>query len=189
MDQPLGQMCGNAVEVHEVLEVLKGGGPADVRELTLQLAAELLLLTRRAVSLPEAVAAAAVPLDSGRALERFERMVAAQGGRLSQLPKPAPAIELLAGQSGFLGSIDTEQLGLGLIELGAGRRQLNDQLDPTTGLQMLVRVGDPIEAGQPLLRVFYGNAEVPIFRLAAAIRISSSPLPPAETLIAERIFS
>lgn len=189
MDQPLGQMCGNAVEVHEVLDVLKGRGPDDVRELTLHLAAELLLLTRRAASLPEAVETATTPLDSGRALERFERMVAAQGGKLEQLPNPAPATELLAAQSGFLASIDTEQLGLALIELGAGRRQLHDQLDPSAGLQMLVRAGDPVQAGQPLLRVFSKTPDIPGSRLSAALRISSAPPLPAGPLIAERIFS
>ena len=187
MNQPLGQMCGNAVEVREVLDVLQGHGPADVRELTLQLAAELLLLTRGATSLAEATATASVPLDSGRAMERFERMVAAQGGALNQLPKPAPATELLAEKSGFLTSIDTEQLGLALIELGAGRRQLHDRLDPTAGLQVLVRLGDQIQSGQPLLRVFSNAVDLPAFRLTAAFEISPSLGFLPNLLIAERI--
>ena len=187
MNQPLGQMCGNALEVHESLAVLKGHGPADVRQLTLQLAAELLLLTKRETNLPNALAAAAKPLDSGHALQRFERMVHAQGGSLKNLPLPANPMTLTANQPGFIHDINTEQLGLALIELGAGRTQLHDQLDLTAGIQLLVRVGDPVLPETPLAHVFSHKPFPAVQRIHAAFHITPQPPTTNTTLVHERI--
>jgi pyrimidine-nucleoside phosphorylase len=189
MNQPLGHMCGNALEVHECLDVLSGQGPADVRTLSLELTAEILLLTRYCSSHHEALAAAAKPLDSGQALEVFQRMVSAQGGRLDELPRPGSVTEFSAWRSGFIESIDTEKLGLALIELGAGRRRLNDSLDHSAGLQLLVQTDSPVTAGQPLIRVFAKHPEIVRQRLRSAIRIGDGPPLEPRPLILERISS
>lgn len=189
MNQPLGHMCGNALEVHECLDVLSGQGPADVRTLSLELTAEILLLTGYCSSHHEALAAAAKPLDSGQALEVFQRMVSAQGGRLDELQRPGSATEFSAWRSGFIESIDTEKLGLALIALGAGRRRLNDSLDHSTGLQLLVQTGSPVTAGQPLIRVFAKQPEIVRQRLRFAIRIGDGPPLEPRPLILERISS
>ena len=189
MNQPLGHMCGNALEVLECLDVLSGQGPADVRTLSLELTAEILLLIRRCSSHHEALETAAKPLDSGQAMEVFQRMVNAQGGRLDALPRPGNATEFSAWCSGFVESIDTEQLGLALIELGAGRRRLNDSLDHSAGLQLLVQSGSPVSPGQPLLRIFAKHPELIRQRLRSAIRIGDGPPPEPRPLILERISS
>lgn len=181
MNQPLGRLAGNAVEVTEALQTLAGGGPPDLWECTRALAAELLQMTGRA----DSHAAACQQLDReralGRPLEKFHEMVAAQGGRLSELPSPAPAHEVTSSQGGYLAAIDTQQLGLALIELGAGRKVLADRIDPTVGLEILVRLGDAVRAGQPLLRVFSPSElfEKVEPRLARAFTFHDQPvLPP-----------
>ncbi len=189
MNQPLGRMCGNALEVQECLDVLSGHGPVDVRQLTLALAAELLLLTGRSSNRQEALDTAASPLDSGAAMERFQRMVHAQGGRLEELPHATTAVDFCARQSGWVNAIDTEQLGLALIELRAGRRRLEDTLDHSAGLEMLVRPGDQVDAGQPLLRVFSKQATEIDGRLRQAVIIGDEPLTDFSPLILEHLSS
>lgn len=180
MNQPLGRMAGNAVEVTEALETLAGGGPPDLWDCTRALAAELLRMTGRA----ESHAAACQQLDrqraSGRPLEKFHEMVAAQGGRLRELPRPAPAQVWTLPHSGYLAAIDTQQLGLALIELGAGRKVLGDRIDPTVGLEMMVRLGDRVQAGQPILRVFAPRQRFEIIqpRLAGAFTVRDEPVVP-----------
>lgn len=187
MNQPLGRMCGNALEVMECLDVLSGRGPEDVRQLTLELAAEILLLIGRCNNRQHALKLASQPLDSGHALERFEHMVNAQGGRLRELPKSAPFVEFPAPRSGFVTAIDTEQLGLTLIELGAGRRRLEDPLDHSAGLEMLVRIGSEVAAGEPLLRIYSEHPECVTQRLGLAVQISDDPSPEPLPLIREHI--
>lgn len=154
MNQPLGRMCGNALEVNESIAALEGQGPADLWEVTELLAVELLLLTKRA---PNAAAAKEIlqgHITSGRALAKFAEMVAAQGGDLAA-PRPlAPTSEVLSPHAGVVRAIDTEQLGLAIIELKGGRKVLSDKLDFSTGLEMLVRLGDRVERGQPLARLY-----------------------------------
>ncbi len=187
MNQPLGCMCGNALEVRECLDVLSGQGPADVRALSLELAAELLLLTGRCSSHHDALTIAAKPLDSGHALEVFQRMVHAQGGRLDELPQPSKATDFPAWCDGYVHTIDTELLGMALIELGAGRRRLEEALDHSAGLQMLITPGSPVTAGQPLLRVFAQHPEVVFPRLRQAIHIGESAPAEPPPLILERL--
>jgi pyrimidine-nucleoside phosphorylase len=187
MNQPLGCMCGNALEVRECLDVLSGQGPADVRALSLELVAELLLLTGRCSSHHEAVTIAAKPLDSGHALEVFQRMVHAQGGRLDELPQPSKATDFPAWCDGYVHTINTELLGMALIELGAGRRRLEESLDHCAGLQMLITPGSPVTAGQPLLRVFARHPEAVFPRLKQAIHIGESTPAEPPPLILERL--
>jgi pyrimidine-nucleoside phosphorylase len=188
MNQPLGRMDGNANEVNESVDALLGKGPADLMEVTLKLGAELLVLAKR-----ESTAAAArhrleKAISSGAGLEKFREMVAAQGGNLDA-PRPvAPAHEIGSPWSGFVTAIDTERLGYVIINLGGGRKQLGDKLDLSVGLEMLVRLGDAVEAGQPLVRVFaQPDATRHIKRdLMAAITIGDNQVEPPP-LIVERI--
>ncbi|MCA9083272.1 MAG: thymidine phosphorylase [Planctomycetaceae bacterium] len=154
MSQPLGRMCGNAVEILESIDVLKGGGPPDVRELTLQLAAELLVTSGTAAGYEKAMETARSCLDSGRAFEKFEQMVAAQGGAADFRPDVAPAHDVLSESEGIVSDVATEALGLTIIAMGGGRRKKSDSIDHSTGIEMLVRIGDPVEVGQPLARIF-----------------------------------
>lgn len=188
MNQPLGRMIGNAVEVEESLAVLRNAGPADLRELVLQQAAEVLVSARVACSQEAALVRLHNELSSGRAMARFEQMVAAQGGRLDAQRPIAPAHELCCETSGFINTIDTESLGWIIIDLGGGRRQLTDSIDHSVGLEMLVRIGDAVTRGQPWIKVFAPLAKFQSIstRLQAALTISDHS-PRELPLILERI--
>ncbi len=185
MNQPLGRMCGNALEVREVLDVLAGQGPADVRHLTIELCSELLLLAGTDRTAEAARLRCERILDRGAARERFSRMVAAQGGNTEFCFDLAPTTELCAADAGFVRSIQTEDLGLAIVELGGGRRKLTDHIDHSVGLELLVRIGDRVERNQPLVRIYSRTPE----RISAAVQRSieiagsATPLP----LIADRI--
>ena len=185
MNQPLGRMCGNAVEVLESIDVLQGCGPLDTRELTLQLAAELLLLTGVCTNNADAVQQLEARLNDGSAYERFCRMVAGQGGDPTAPLKVAPASEVCSQTAGAVAAIDTEALGLAIITMGGGRRTMGEQIDHSVGLEMLVRLGDHVDAGQPLVRIFSRNPESVASQIRSAIRIDSTGAVPP--LIRERI--
>jgi pyrimidine-nucleoside phosphorylase len=190
MNQPLGRMCGNAVEVNESLDALQGEGPADLMEVTLELGAELLVLAKCDATLTAGRSRLRRAISSGAALEKFREMVAAQGGDLDA-PRPvAPAQEIVALEAGFVAAIDTQQLGHAIIELGGGRKRLGDKLDRSVGIEMLVRLGDVVESGQPLVRVVAKPEAAAKVRdeLISAITIADNRVdsPP---LIVERIAS
>jgi len=154
MNQPLGRMVGNAVEVNESLAALEGHGPADLMEVTLSLGAELLVSTGRAASQREVNNQLQKTITTGAARERFEKMITAQGGNLDTPLKIAPASEVVATQSGYVAAIDAESLGQAVIAMRGGRQKIGDALDYSTGFEMLVRLGDKVEAGQPIARLF-----------------------------------
>jgi pyrimidine-nucleoside phosphorylase len=154
MNQPLGRMVGNAVEVNESLAALEGHGPADLMEVTLSLGAELLVSTGRAASQREVNNQLQKTITTGAARERFEKMITAQGGNLDTPLKIAPASEVAATQSGYVAAIDAESLGQVVIAMRGGRQEIGDALDYSTGFEMLVRLGDKVEAGQPIARLF-----------------------------------
>jgi pyrimidine-nucleoside phosphorylase len=154
MNQPLGRMVGNAVEVDESVAALEGRGPADLMEVTLELGVELLLSTGKATAREAARATLQKTIDSGSAREKFAEMVRAQGGDLAAARPVAPTTEVAAPNAGYVSAIDAEGLGRAIIALRGGRKQLGDRLDHSTGVEMLVRLGDKVAAGQPLVRVF-----------------------------------
>ncbi len=187
MNQPLGRLAGNAVEVVEAIAVLEGQGPADVTELTLRLAAEVLVMTGRE-PFERASSILQGHLASGRAREKFTEMVVAQGGDPQATLCIAEPHPVIAEESGFVTAIDTEKIGYAIIEMGGGRKQTTDSLDHATGLETLVRIGDEIRTGQPLFNVF-GMAEkvaaaLPLIR--EAIQIGPQPVAPLP-LVVERI--
>ena len=154
MNQPLGRMVGNAVEIDESVDALKGQGPDDLMQVTLALGAELLVLARVASSVEAGEKMLKDAVDDGRGLEKLREMVAAQGGNLDAPRERADAYELTAESNGIITTIDAEQLGHAVIDLGGGRKKVGDSIDFAVGIEMKVRIGDRIERGQPLMNVF-----------------------------------
>ncbi len=154
MDEPLGTAVGHALEVREALATLRGAGPPDLRELVLTLAGELLEAAGLVTGRGEVEAA----LDDGRALKRFERWVAAQGGdvaRLDDLEVASETADWCADASGYLTSIDAQKVGAAVSHLGGGRRQKGDVLDLGVGAVMRAKVGDAVRAGEPLVTLHH----------------------------------
>jgi thymidine phosphorylase len=160
MDQPLGRTAGNALEVREAFDLLRGH-VSSVRflELVLHLAAETLVAVRLASDHATGLALARDAVLSGRALERAQRWIAAQGGDPAVACNPdllprAPIIqEVAAARSGHVSRVDAEQVGLAVLELGGGRQRATDTIDPAVGVETLVEVGDWVEEGQPMFLV------------------------------------
>ena len=188
MNQPLGRAVGNAVEVQEALEALEGNGPADLMEIVFSLGTELLLATRVVADSESARRMLQDRIDSGHARERFDRMVVAQGGDPRATLGIASESVVEADHDGYVSAMETAQIGQVIIELGGGRRRKEDTIDPSVGIRMLVRLGDHVHVGQPLVRVYSrdGSAESARTHLLAAIRITDRS-PPATPLILERI--
>ena len=148
MTVPLGAAVGNALEVAEAVQVLQGGGPAAVAELTVVLAGEMLALAGITGVDPAAV------LASGAAHETWCRMIAAQGGDPSApLPVAAHVHEVPAGDAGVLGGLDAYAIGVAAWRLGAGRARKEHPVQPAAGVRCLVRPGDAVAAGQPVLEL------------------------------------
>jgi pyrimidine-nucleoside phosphorylase len=188
MNQPLGRMAGNLVEVHEAVAALKGKGPADLWECTRELGAELLLLAGVAGDRHAARRRLEAEIHSGRALAKFREMAAAQGGDLDRLPPIGKGVNVTAPRGGYVSSIDTERLGLAIIELGGGRKQMSDKIDHAAGLEMLVRIGQPVKRGQRMARLFGPEEKIARFKpqIAGAITILDAPCDPLP-LVVERI--
>lgn len=156
MDQPLGCEIGNASEVREALEVLKGGGPDDLRAVCLTLAAHMTVLGGVYPDFDAAQAGLKQILASGAAVDAFARFVAAQGGdpalirEPERLPRAAREVTLTADSSGYVEFIDAEKIGLAAMLLGAGRKTKEDAIDYAVGVTLRKKVGDAVEAGEPL---------------------------------------
>lgn len=161
MGQPLGQMVGNSLEIEECLEILRGNGHKyqDTLDLTLRLGAEMVVLSFPGMDLAQATQKLKQSLSSGRAYEVFEKVCRAQGGDLSRLPKATYKKEVLSSCSGYLSFTDTEYLGYTNIFLKAGRIKSADSIDPSTGIQILVKIGERVEKGSPLAVIHYNSDE------------------------------
>ncbi len=160
MDRPLGRACGNALEVEEAIEGLRGSGPADLMEVTYALGAEMLVLVRAAPDIAEARRRLETSVTSGRALETLGRIIEAQGGNPKVIDDPgvlpqAEAVEVYrADRAGVVSAVEPRRLGRAIIELGGGRTKVDDQVDPTVGFVITVKPGDPVRAGEPIASVF-----------------------------------
>jgi pyrimidine-nucleoside phosphorylase len=188
MNQPLGRMVGNAVEVDESVAALEGRGPDDLMEVTLALGAELLVSAGGADSLDAARDELQQTVDSGAAREKFAEMVAAQGGDLEAPRLVAPASDVVAPESGYITAIDAERLGEAVIAMRGGRQKLGEVLDLSTGFEMLVRFGEKVERGQLLARLFAGEETSRAGRekLLSALQIADER-PTLGPLILERL--
>lgn len=154
MNQPLGRMIGNAVEIMESIDVLQGNGPKDVTDLTFELALELNSLVRDDQTREIVARKIRSSIDSGAAYEMFEKMVSAQGGDLASLEAPQQKSEVYAQHDGCVRSIDTEALGWALIEMGGGRKKVGDAINHQVGVEFLVEIGDHVEKSQTIAHVF-----------------------------------
>ena len=198
MDAPLGRMVGNALEVRESVDCLKGVGPADLMEVSLELAAEMLLLGGVATSRDQALDRCRRAIADGSARERFRRVVAAQGGdpRVCDEPEAilprAECVELVrAERSGFVHALKAWAVGQASMILGAGRRTAEDAIDPAAGIVLHRTVGDRVAAGDVLAELHFNPpfaAALPealaMFRDAVAI---GAELPAPRPLIIERL--
>ncbi|MCI3920223.1 pyrimidine-nucleoside phosphorylase [Paenibacillus sp. TRM 82003] len=165
MDQPLGNAIGNALEVREALAVLRGepGVSPDLIEVCLELGAHMLVLGQAANDIAEAKATLRAKLASGEALRKFAELAAAQGGDgsvaddPSRLPAADRVVPVPAPAAGFVGAIRAEELGTAAMWLGAGRATKEAVIDLSVGIRLLKRIGDPVEAGEPLAELHVGN--------------------------------
>lgn len=181
MNQPLGAMVGNALEVNEAVDVLRGNGPAAVRKLTLQLCAPLLVDLDRATNLDGAVDALTEMLESGQPLQRFISMIESQGGKFVEHLDVAESTVASAQQTGWVASMNGQAIGNAIIQLGGGRRQLGDKIDHRVGIEMLVEVGDQVQQGQPVVRVFGSTAQdrrLAVEHMRSAISIVDASVAP-----------
>ena len=184
MDQPLGCMIGNALEVVEVVEVLGGKGPEDLRQLCIELAGRMLHLGGVAASVDEGKKQSEKLIASGKALDRFRQMVELQGGdpRVIDDPKKLPLAQhtmtVSSRGNGYLVSLQCEQVGTACVILGGGRERKEDSVDPAVGIVLHKKVGDRVSAGEPLATIHY-NAETRADRakklLDESYQISDSP--------------
>ncbi|GCF11834.1 thymidine phosphorylase [Dictyobacter arantiisoli] len=159
MEQPLGRAIGNALELREAIDILRGQGPEDVSELCYHEAAEILVMTQKAATLAEAEQLVAQTIQSGAALKKLAEVIAAQQGNAQQILQPellpvAPVRSMLpAPRSGYIAAINAEGLGLASMSLGAGRFKKGDPVDHRTGLVLQAKVGNHIQAGDPLIEI------------------------------------
>jgi pyrimidine-nucleoside phosphorylase len=189
MTQPLGRAVGNVLEVQEAIEVLKGGGPADLRGLVLELGVHLMLLSGVSASGSDARAALERLLASGVGADKFAGLIEAQGGdpRVVGEPQRLPAAPLVvvlpSAEDGWVASVDARAVAETALLMGAGRRRKGDEIDPRTGVRVLVRVGDRVMRGQPIAELHLpGPSAGSLARAAflAGVRFSDQPVP-AET--------
>src|SRR3989475_1400919 len=163
MDQPLGWKVGNALEIEECIEVMKGGGPTDLRELCLELAAWMLYLAGRTTSVNHGRELAVEIISSQSALEKFREIIWLQGGDSSviddpaRLPQAQHRLPILSPATGFVGAIHCEQVGIASLVLGGGREKKEDAIDPAVGLVLHKKVGDPVHAAEPLCTIRYNS--------------------------------
>ena len=154
MNQPLGKMIGNAVEIDESVEVLQGGGPDDVRDLSILLGSQLLVAADVESSVESARQRLQTTIDDGTAMKKLAEMVKAHGGDLDQPRKRATSHPVTSIESGTITRINTDRLGLAVIEMGGGRKKIGDPIDHSCGIEFLVRIGDNIEKGDLIANVF-----------------------------------
>jgi len=154
MDQPLGRAVGNAVEVNESVEVLGGQGPLRVRELTCRLAAEALVQVGLQPGVATAIEQLEQCLDDGRAMECFERMVAAQGGKWVGPLELSPRTQLTAPTDGWVRQVDCPRIADAVIAMGGGRTRAGQAIDHRVGVEVLVEIGDRVSKGDPLMAIY-----------------------------------
>jgi pyrimidine-nucleoside phosphorylase len=165
MDRPLGHACGNALEVAEAIEVLKGAGPADLIEVTMAIAVAMLILGAVASSEAAARTMIADAINSGRALLKLEEIIAAQGGDSGvvrdpgRLPRAAHKETFVAKRDGVVQSVDPRAIGYGIISLGGGRRNMEDRIDPSVGFVITAKPGLHITKGESLATIHARSEE------------------------------
>ena len=179
MDQPLGISVGNALEVMECMQVLRGGGSEDLRELCIELAGWMLYLGGKMQTAEQGRSEAERLLDSGAALDKFRKLIELQGGDVGILEDPLLlphskfTAEIKADSTGFIGEINCQTIGNACVVLGGGREKKEDAIDPSVGIIMRRRLGDRVASGESLCTIHY-NSEIQAGEAAALLRNSFS---------------
>jgi thymidine phosphorylase len=186
MDQPLGRTAGNALEVAESIETLKGRGPRDLESLSVELAAWMVHLAGAAPALDTARARVREALASGAGLERLRRVIELQGGNPrvcddpSLLPRAPETVVVRSDRDGRVARLAARAIGHAAMLLGAGRETVDGAIDPGVGLVFHKKVGDPVAVGEPIVTVHVGRAsrrEAALARLAEAIVVAPEAPP------------
>lgn len=184
MNQPLGNAVGNALEVVEAIETLKGAGPMDFREHTIVISAEMLLLAGHAKDERDAREMATGALDSGSALVKFREYVEAQGGDgqvvddQQRLPSARFVCQVLCPQSGYVAAVDAREIGLAVVEMGGGRTRKGDVIDHAAGVVLHAKIGDRVEKEDPLADVHvndWARLEPALSRVSNAYTFQDQP--------------
>jgi len=195
MNQPLGNAVGNALEVMEAIETLKGRGPRDLHELCRELTAEMFLLGGVAASPEDARARFDRVLTSGQALEKLARVIAEQGGDpraledYARLPSAAYEDAIVASEEGYIAGLEAEAIGRAAMLLGAGRERLDAAIDPAVGVVLEKKVSDPVSAGERICALYSNDrsrVRHALELIRAAIKISHDPIQ-AQPLIRGRV--
>jgi len=188
MDQPLGHAVGNALEIREAVETLRGEGPPDLHELVLSAAGHLLALSDLGVGVEEGRRRAEEAIAGGAAVEAYERWIRAQGGDpdLASLPEAPVVHDVPAPEDGYVNGIATTALGVASLHLGAGRVAKDDEIDHAVGVLALAKRGDRVERGTPLAAVHArteSDAEQGVRELAACYRIAETAPDPVPIVL------
>jgi pyrimidine-nucleoside phosphorylase len=194
MDSPLGAAVGNALEVIECIEVLKGGGPPDLIAVSVELTARMLVLGKIAVDKADGERRVMAAIRSGDGLERFGRIIENQGGDrrviddYSRFPAAPERHVVTAPRAGYISRVDAERIGRASVALGAGRDRVEDPVDAAVGLLVLRKPGDRLSAGDPLLEIHYRDTarlDAALALTRAAIEIAEEPPPRLPLLVSE----
>jgi len=193
MNQPLGSAIGNALEIKESIDLLKGEAPADITDLVLTLGAHMVVMAKKAPDLKTARAMCEDTITDGSALQKFGDMVEAQGGDRSVIdhpeimPQAKYQIDLPAKTSGVVSQVEADEMGIASMLLGGGRQKADDQLDYAVGIMLHKKIGDTVKAGDSLLTIYSDREDVADIkqRLYDNITISDNAEP--VTLIHETI--
>ncbi|MGY0656775.1 pyrimidine-nucleoside phosphorylase [Bacillus subtilis] len=195
MSQPLGFAIGNALEVKEAIDTLKGEGPEDLHELVLTLGSQMVVLAKKADTLDEARAKLEEVMKNGKALEKFKDFLKNQGGDSSivddpsKLPQAAYQIDVPAKEAGVVSEIVADEIGVAAMLLGAGRATKEDEIDLAVGIMLRKKVGDKVEKGEPVVTLYANreNVDEVIAKVYDNIRIAAEAKAPKliHTLITE----
>lgn len=163
MNQPLGRSVGNALEVMESIEVLKGKGEKDLMTIVYTLGEEMLLMSKKVETKSQAEKLLKEAIETGKALEKFQALIRLQGGNekiiedYGYLPTAQYQIEVKSAKTGYIAEIDTQRVGLLAVELGAGRKKIEEKIDPAVGFIFNKKVGNWVKMGERLAVVFANN--------------------------------
>jgi pyrimidine-nucleoside phosphorylase len=195
MDAPLGRLVGNSLEIIECVETLKGRGPSDVQDLSVRLAARMLVLSGTASEAAAAERRVRAALDSGAGLDKLRAIIANQGGDpgivddYDRLPRTADRHAVRAGRSGYVAALGAEAVGRAAVALGAGRARLDDMIDPAVGIEIVAPIGTAVKPDDAVLLLHHrgGRGVDEALRLLDhALAIADAP-PPASPLVLETI--
>jgi thymidine phosphorylase len=192
MNQPLGYAIGNALEIMEVSQTLQGAGPDDLAIISIELAARMIFLGKITATLEEARELAQNKLIDGSGFRKLKETIEAQGGnpqvldRFDLLPNATGAMEITSPRSGYVSAIDAEEIGRASAMIGAGRDTKEDSIDPAVGVILEVKVGQRIEAGGVLCRLYFtkeDRLQEAAEQVEDAFRISTTAPEPRELIL------